>query len=334
MASININVPVFLGHNFNNWKFRLHSILEKEQLLCVVTEDPQIGLDEAKKKEYLKSDAKAKAIIIQGLSDKHLDIVKDCKTAKEMLKSLQDIFVRSSSFSKLTLWRKLINLKCDRNDRLEDHFLKFDSLARELEDHGSKIDESDKICHLLLSLPKEYETVITALETHDSLKMDLVRYRLLDEEAKLKSGKSSKTTTGNENEVSFKSYAGCFNCGDTQHFIANCPKRGLGQVHRSNPNALFDSGYRRGRSNSRNRHSRGSRFFNYNRRPSQIANAHTSSDVSFVALQIDSRPSLDLGEKHIFILDSGASSHLIKEELQDSMCDIETLQNNVVIAYT
>lgn len=36
-------------------------------------------------KTFLLNDAKAKAIIIQGVSDKHLDIIKVTKTAKEMM---------------------------------------------------------------------------------------------------------------------------------------------------------------------------------------------------------------------------------------------------------
>ena len=65
-------------------------------------------------------------------------------------------------------------------------FLKFDTITRELEDLGSKIDESDKVCHLLLTLGKDYETVITALETQPDVKFDFVKARLLDEEIILK----------------------------------------------------------------------------------------------------------------------------------------------------
>lgn len=62
-----------------------------------------------------------------------------------MLKSLHDSFVRFSSFSKLKFWRKFVTLKCEWYEKLEDYFLKFDSLAREIEDHGAKIDKCDKL---------------------------------------------------------------------------------------------------------------------------------------------------------------------------------------------
>lgn len=53
------------------------------------------------------------------------------------------------------------------------------------------MNEIDKVCHLLLSLPEEFSPVITGLETVPEVKMDFVRARLLD-------------------EVSFKAQGGCF----------------------------------------------------------------------------------------------------------------------------
>jgi len=182
MANSVTTVPILTGSNFNNWKFRIHAILEKEQLITVINDD--LPTDEGKKKQFLINEAKAKALIIQGVSDKHLDLIKDAKSAKAMLNALQNVFMRSSSFSKLTLWRKLVSLKYNKRDSLEDHFLKFDTLTRELEEFGSKINDSDKDCHLLLSLSKEYETVVTALESQADLKLDFVKARLLDEETK------------------------------------------------------------------------------------------------------------------------------------------------------
>lgn len=74
MMNINSNVPIFSGSNFNNQKFRINAILEKEQLLLLVTDEPPT--DDAKKKDFLINDVnlQEKGVIIQGLSDNHLDI--------------------------------------------------------------------------------------------------------------------------------------------------------------------------------------------------------------------------------------------------------------------
>lgn len=54
--------------------------------------------------------------------------------------------------------------------------MKFDSLNRDLEDAGTKMDDSDKIRHLLLTLPSVYDSVIVALETTtNDLNLDFMK---------------------------------------------------------------------------------------------------------------------------------------------------------------
>ena len=169
------SVPILTSTNFNNWRFRITSVLKRELCADVFEMDPpaEAGL----LAKFNIKDNKAQSIIIQGISDKHLDLVKDCKTAREQVTSLKNVFIRSTSFTKLTLWRKLFELRSTSSDSLEDHFLKFDSIIRDLNDLGSKIEESDRVCHMLLSLPDKFESVITALETvpGPEVKMDFVK---------------------------------------------------------------------------------------------------------------------------------------------------------------
>ncbi|KAG5867227.1 hypothetical protein JTB14_008186 [Gonioctena quinquepunctata] len=145
-------------------------------------------VDDKSKNEFTVKDSKAKSMIVQCITDKHLDLVKDSKSSKEMNKALQDAFERKSVFTKLTLKKKSLTLKLKRNEKLEDHFLIFDTLIRDLESADSKLEEEDKVCHLLLSLNEEFESVITAIETMSSttVSMDFVKSRLLDEELKIK----------------------------------------------------------------------------------------------------------------------------------------------------
>lgn len=52
--------------------------VKRTVLLKVVTDE--LPRDDARKKDFFIRDAEAQAVIIQGISDKHLDIIKNAKT--------------------------------------------------------------------------------------------------------------------------------------------------------------------------------------------------------------------------------------------------------------
>ncbi|KAK9744925.1 hypothetical protein QE152_g7435 [Popillia japonica] len=227
------------------------------------------------------------------------------QTSKEQMKPLKDVFVRTSSFTKLTLWRKLFNLKSGTNESLEDHFLKFDTIIRDLKDLGSTIDETDRVCHLLLSLPSQYDTVITALETVSEVKMDFIKAPLLDEELKHKCKNNVEQSSGND--FSLKVSTGCFICGNKSHFKAQCPKR-----------------FNRGRYN-RGRNRRG-RFNNVNQEKEQANSAKES--ISLVAANFCNQK--DLISNKVFALDSGASNHFVKlDDFDYDNCNVVLENNNL-----
>ena len=143
--------PQLSSDNFNNWKFRVKCLLSEKQIEDTLSKHIEDYASEVEKSQFKTRDARARAMIVQCISDKHLDLIKDANTAKEMLEILQKIFERKGTFSKLHLRRKLLSLKCGHNEKLEDFFLKFDSVIRELEDIDVKMEESDKISHLLFN---------------------------------------------------------------------------------------------------------------------------------------------------------------------------------------
>lgn len=315
MAGINygVAVPILEATNFNNWHFRIKTILKKEQCEDALNPPPAANSAADVLANFKKIDAKAQSVIVQGVSDKHLDILKDCTTAKEQMDALKSVFNRTSSFTKLSLWRKLFNLKSSSSDKLEDHFLKFDTIIRELNDLGSNIDESDRVCHLLLSLPSKFDTVVTALETISDVKMDFVKARLLDEEMKFTTKGESKLDRNHE--VSFKvSNKTCYSCGSLEHFRAQCPK-----ANAKNYNQYNRGSYRqhfRGRGN----HYRG------NQKHNQQANT-VEEPIMLYAANVCTE---DI-DKPEFVLDSGASNHFVKESLAKYMYDIKILEHSVSI---
>ncbi|KAF2889871.1 hypothetical protein ILUMI_16302 [Ignelater luminosus] len=118
-----------------------------------------------------------------------------------MWTALQNTFERKGIRNQLLLRKQLLQLKLEERGTLNLHFLTFDSIVRSLKASGATLEENDIICHLLLTLPKSYEMVITAIETigGSDLTLDFVKEKLLDEEIKQK----SKNNMVEENSTAF-----------------------------------------------------------------------------------------------------------------------------------
>lgn len=346
MASVNPNLPQLSDENFSNWKFRVECLLEekgvRELTLSKKSQEDLEKLNDKSLGEYKTKDAKARAVIVQCITDRHLEYVKDCETAYDMFVCLKNVFERKSTLSKLYIRRQLLSLKCHDNEKLHDHFIKFDSLMRDLESTGCKIDEDDKVCHLLLTMPKKYETVITVLETTTTdLTLDLVKSKLLDVELKLRNNsqltKSDKSLT---DDCSFSVGLGkgynksrpssydkqpkprCFRCNNYDHLIADCPfpQSNNPNNNRGRGNAMFRD--RRGRLNYGNRGRYNRSYSNQSRANMAHEDRPSESDdgISFIAL---SSEKLKHEEGLVnFVIDSGATNNMVSSTYEEYMSEV------------
>lgn len=238
-------VFAFDGNNFHNWKFRMETVLDMHDLLdCLVRdaeEVPELQVEaedtaavksdkEKKFSERKTCEKKCKSFIVQAIDDNQLELIKDCRTPKQIWSTLKNVFERRGVAGQLYLRKQLLTLRyVEGVCRMSEHLLRFDKLIRELKGSGATVEESDAVCHLLLTLPPSFDSVVTAIETlPDGVTMDFVKKRLLDVDLKRRNSEACEEASGGgvdgvamaskHNKKKLK----CYQCGKFGHKKANC----------------------------------------------------------------------------------------------------------------
>lgn len=235
---------IFNGKDFNNWKFRMEILLrehdaedfitksleEFEEIAITNLDDETARTRKAKLRDELrKKERKCYSLLVQRIGNDYLEYVKDKANPKEAWSSMCTTFERKGVSNRMFLRRELLSLKMKENEQLENHLLKFNKIVRQLKAVGANMEDEDVICQLLLSLPKTFDQVVTALETMkaEDLTMEFVKGRLLDCELKrqlniLNEKHSEEHPTamlGSKNKV-----VTCYLCGKKGHYQSECPQ--------------------------------------------------------------------------------------------------------------
>ena len=148
-------IPLFDGNNFDNWKFRMETLLNEMDLMPYIEEDynemviiEETDADEERQqkereaKTHSKNDRKCKSQIIQRIADSHLEYAKDKDSAFDLWLGLCNTFERRGIASQLLIRKTLLSMKFDaKSDSLSSHFLKFDKLVRDLRSNGATLQE-------------------------------------------------------------------------------------------------------------------------------------------------------------------------------------------------
>ena len=147
-------MPILKGHsNYVVWKTQIKMYLIHQGLFECVTGECE---DDNKKQ-------KALAILVLALDPSLLYIIgPDPDSAAEVWKLLERQFQKDSWINKLTIKKKLYNLRLTGND-VSGHIKEMTELFQSLTLLGCEVEDEEKVCLLLSSLPKQYDILVTAL---------------------------------------------------------------------------------------------------------------------------------------------------------------------------
>lgn len=302
-------VKQFDGTNFSNWKYRVGILLEEKNLEKFLKDPLETLLGattDEKVKDKLKSDEKkCKSILVQCIADSQLEYIKDKAFAKDIYDTLTGVFERKSVAGQLLLRKQLLTMKYKDGDDISEFFLRFDRTVRELKSIGATLEELDVVCHLLLTLPKSFDSLVTALETMDqkNLTIDFVKSRLLDECGKRTGGGSqaSKSSDSAAMQADF-SKAICHRCKKPGHIRANCRVK-LGKKNGSNNKKGADANCAEEYDDPE-----------FLLCEEQSKRGESTVNCGYVASCLSAK-SVDGFERIEFVLDSGATHHIVNNKM-------------------
>ena len=149
----NINIQLFDGNDYSNWKFKLFMVLEYKECLLLTKQEKPSGTDQ---NEWNKMDLKARVIITGSMVNDQVEYINHCKTALEMMAVLNQIYESDSTTMQIHYQDQLSELKLANFKSVEEFFLQFKKLCNLCRAAGGKLEEKEKIVYLRKALPASY----------------------------------------------------------------------------------------------------------------------------------------------------------------------------------
>ena len=106
-------------NNYRMWKLRMNLILERSDLLDIVSGKDKQPAEEPELKEWKKKDLEARIEIIMHLSDEQVDLVKDLGSSKEIWDTLKERHEPSDRTTKINTLRNLVTMEMHEDESID-----------------------------------------------------------------------------------------------------------------------------------------------------------------------------------------------------------------------
>jgi gag-polypeptide of LTR copia-type/Domain of unknown function (DUF4219) len=219
-------VDKLTNSNFSTWKFRIEMVLKARKLWKYVETEADASVKEKEQEQEALSQ------IALTVSDGVIGHIRNAKTARQAWLKICSVFEQKGLASQVFLRRKLINVKLEDSEPMQNHINKIRELSDQLEAIGDPVKDRELAIIILCSLPERYNSLVISLESRSpkDLTFDMVAGRLLAEEERQKESESGS----NSGESAFysgrfprkksplKSPLRCNFCGRVGHMERNC----------------------------------------------------------------------------------------------------------------
>lgn len=223
--------------NYDTWKIQMRAILIKNDAWGYVSgaiAKPGADATPGAKSTWEAADLKAQSDIILAVSTSEIKQVKNCKTAQEIWKRLEEIFQSKGPARKAALLNSLMSLKMHDGDDPREHSRRFFDIVDKLAELEVDINKELLAVMLLRSLPEKFENFRCAMSSRDELpSLETLSIKIAEEfDARREessrdrvhnamiAGKSHKNN-GAKSDAKMK----CFKCGTVGHRAKYCKKK-------------------------------------------------------------------------------------------------------------
>lgn len=179
--------------NFRDWRTKLDSVLEENQVKYVLTElkppEPTGTTsqnDIARHQKWLLDDFTARHAILGALHERVYASYHRHETAKSLLDALEAHFTKPSMSRRTVKFRRYMEHKLAEGKSVNEHVLEMGSMAFELECEGVKVPEELQVLMLMNSLPDSWDETVGGaivnidIDGSDEMGLEKVSKRLIE----------------------------------------------------------------------------------------------------------------------------------------------------------
>ena len=151
-------VAPFDGTNYPVWSRRAKAIFSASQLESFLEREADLS-----NQDDLVKSRKAFALLISMFSDSVLASFHE-DTACKLWKKLSSVYEAKEAVSQILTRKRLATAKKSKDVPMRQHIDGILNLVTDLRLSGAEVSDMDSIVYILMSLPREYESVRVSLE--------------------------------------------------------------------------------------------------------------------------------------------------------------------------